>query len=156
VRQVLFREDLVWIARRGSEVLSKPDLLAGYPADKRLNVAVGRPFPGHGAYSWENGLERLMVASAPAEVFDGKSDLANSVHDALTAIATVARTDLIALVPRRLAVKSMESRDIAVIAGGLPVSEIDMAMLWHTRLGSDHGLRWLREQVVSCLGIGQL
>jgi DNA-binding transcriptional LysR family regulator len=151
VRKVMFREDLVWIARRGSELLSRPELLASYPADKRLSVAVGRPFPGHGAYSWENGLERLMVASAPAEAFDRSSDMASTVHDALTAIATVARTDLIALVPRRLAAKSMENRAIAIIAGGLPVSEIDMAMLWHTRLGNDQGLRWLREQIVRCL-----
>jgi len=155
VRQLLFREELVWIARKDNPLAGDPELLSTLPNSGRVNVAVGRPFPGHGAYSWENGLERLVVASLPVDGADHSLDAeeATSVHDALTAIATVAATDLVALVPRRLALKGVLTRDIAIVEAPAQANEIEMAMLWHSRLTDDHGLRWLREQIIHCLGL---
>jgi DNA-binding transcriptional LysR family regulator len=150
-RHLLFQEELVWIARADSPVAADPRKLATWPAAQRLSVAAGRPYPGHGAYSWENGLERLVLASGHAGGLDGiEADGATSVHDPLTAIATVAATDLIAVVPRRLALKSLAMHPIAIVAAP-PVSRVEMAMLWHSRLSNDYGLEWLRSQIQGCL-----
>jgi DNA-binding transcriptional LysR family regulator len=79
-----------------------------------------------------------------------EADGATSVHDPLTAIATIAATDLIAVVPRRLAIKSLGTHDIAIVDAPA-VSEVDMAILWHSRLSADYGLEWLRSTIESCL-----
>lgn len=152
-RQLLYREELVWVARAGNPVLQDPGLLATMPADQFLNVAVGRPFPGHGAYSWENGLERLVVTSVPSELPNRPTNWEgpNSVRDALTALATVASTDLIARVPRRLAEHSVLAQGTAIVEADMPADHFEMAMLWHERLASDSGLHWLRELIADCL-----
>jgi DNA-binding transcriptional LysR family regulator len=151
-REVLFSEDLVWIARRGSPVAGNPIGVADVPSEQRLSVATGRPYPGHGAYSWENGLERLVVASAQSVLTDTAEPRGgSSVHDALTAIATVAATDLIAVVPRRLALKSVATHAITILEVP-PVSRVEMAMLWHSRLSNDRGLEWFRAQIQACVG----
>lgn len=152
MRQALYREQLVWIASRDNPVARAPETLATLPAEQRFEVAVGRPYPGHGAYSWENGLERLVIA-APSDTPAHGEDLRepSSVHDALTAIATVAATDLVALVPRQLALKGERSKNVAIIETAAPPNEVEMAMLWHGRLAGDIGLDWLRAQIRACL-----
>jgi len=150
-RHVLFEEELVWIARAGSAVALDPERLPTVPAAQRLSVAAGRPYPGHGGFSWENGLERLVLASGQVDEPDGMEPAgAMSVHDPLTAMATVAASDLIAVVPRRLVLKSFSSREIAILDAP-PVSRIEMALLWHSRLSGDHGLEWLGTEIRACL-----
>jgi DNA-binding transcriptional LysR family regulator len=150
-RQVLFEEELVWIARAGSPVARDPDRLSSIPAAQRLSVVVGRPYPGHGGFTWENGLERLVLASGQIDEPNGIEPAGTvSVHDSLTAMATVAATDLIAVVPRRLALKGFAGCRIAILDVP-PVSRVEMAMLWHSRLMGDHGLEWLRMEIQSCL-----
>lgn len=151
LRETLFLEELVWIARRGSPVATDPDHLVAVPAAQRLSVAIGRPYPGHGAYSWENGLERLVLASGQSSELDSaEADGSTSVHDPLTAIATVAASDLVAVIPRRLALEAIDTRDIAIIEAPI-VNRVEMAMLWHNRLSNDFGLEWLRNQIRLCL-----
>ena len=152
-RQVLFQDELVWIARAGSEVATGTRSLIDYPQAQRLSVEVGRPYPGHGAYSWENGLERLVLASGQSGEPDGlDTSNASSVHDPLTAIATVAVTDLVAVVPRRLASNALPDQAIAIV-DTRPVSTVEMAMLWHSRMSSDEGLEWLRTEIQACLDL---
>lgn len=149
----LFSEELVWIAGVNNPIIRTPEALATLPADRRLDVVVGRPFPGHGSYSWEGGLERLVVAAAASDLDVRTEDPEGpaGVHDPLTAIATVAVTDLVALVPRRLARKGAKMQRIAVIETDTDVQTVDMSMLWHGRLTGDAGLQWLRTQIRQCL-----
>jgi DNA-binding transcriptional LysR family regulator len=74
------------------------------------------------------------------------------LHDAITAIATVAVTDLVTQVPRRLAEKSARERRIAIIETTANPNRVEMAMLWHSRLAGDEGLLWLRNVALGCLG----
>jgi len=153
LRQHLFREEMVWIAKPDHAVVRDPALLAAVPASGLLQVATGRPFPGHGAFSWENGLERLVVATSVGDLPRGSEVTreASNVHDALTAIAIVSVTDLVALVPRQLARKSAQAGQIAIVQAGEPNGHMDMTMLWHTRMAGDAGLRWLQGLILSCL-----
>ena len=51
MREQLFREELVWIARANSPLIADPAAVETLPPGRRLRVALGRPFPGHGSYS---------------------------------------------------------------------------------------------------------
>ena len=152
MREQLFREELVWIARANSPLVADPAAVETLPPGRRLRVALGRPFPGHGSYSWDNGLERLMVASVAGDTANPPNISENySVHDALTAIATVAQTDLVATVPRQLALRSPLAGAIAILQADTKASMIDMDMLWPRRLANDNGLRWLCSIIRKCL-----
>lgn len=154
VRQSLFMEEMVWIAACSNRLRATPAALAKLPPHQRLEVAVGQPFPGHGAYSWEGGLERLVVTPlAEEDGLDGARDGSPRLHDPTTAIATVAATDLVAQVPRRLAEKSAKEQRVAIIETDADPNRIEMAMLWHSRLAADEGLLWLRELALDCLGV---
>jgi len=153
-RHALFVEEMVWIAACDNPLRDRPEALAGLPAHCRLEVAVGQPFPGHGAYSWEGGLERLVVTPlADDDGTPGFREGSPRLHDPLTAIATVGATDLVAQVPRRLAEKSAREQRIAVIETDTASSRVEMAMLWHSRLAADDGLLWLRNLALDCLNL---
>ena len=156
VRHSLFHEEMVWIAARDNPLHKQPEAFADIPPHSRLEVAVGQPFPGHGAYSWEGGLERLVVTPfAEEDGLAGYRDGSQRLHDPITAIATVAATDLVAQVPRRLAEKSAREQRIVVVETRGESSRVEMAMLWHSRLAADEGLGWLRQLALDCLGLPQ-
>ena len=66
------------------------------------------------------------------------------VYDAQTALALVAVTDMVALVPRRIAERAPATVALLGPGGGAPLS---IAMLWHARQRADPGLAWLRALV---------
>jgi DNA-binding transcriptional LysR family regulator len=151
VGETLFREELVWVARAGSPIAGKAAELQELPPDRRLDIAAGRPFPGHGSYAWEGGLERRVVAAAAArDGAAGGEEAYMILYDVPTVIATIVATDLVALVPRRLVLKSAGPERIAIIESRA-ASGLDMAMLWHSRLNEDAGLAWLRALIRECL-----
>ncbi|WEK46452.1 MAG: LysR family transcriptional regulator [Candidatus Andeanibacterium colombiense] len=147
----LFFEDVVWIAACDNPLRDRPEALADLPAHCRLQVVVGQPFPGHGGFSWDGGLERLVVTGGEEGIW-GLRDGSPRLHDAVTAIATVAVTDLVAQVPRRLAERSAREQRIAIIDTSASPDRVEMAMLWHSRLAADEGLSWLRNVALACLG----
>lgn len=151
--QPLFSEDLVWIANIGHPLTRSPGSISRVPARQRLEIAIGTPFPGHGHYSWDAGIERRVVAAPVSDVgmSDDDQDSPVRVYDPLTAISTVAETDLVALVPRRLALKGVRGNRIAILQTTEEPVHIDLAMLWHSRLGGDAGLIWLRQLIQRCL-----
>lgn len=157
VSEILFREELVWVARAGSPIVDNPAELRVLPADRRLEIAAGRPFPGHGSYAWEGGLERRVVAATAASggKAGGGEDAYLSLYDVPTAIATIVATDLVALMPRRLVLKSAGPDGIAIVDSQAE-SGLDMAMLWHSRLGADAGLAWLRALIRQCLSPAEI
>lgn len=62
----------------------------------------------------------------------------------------VARSDLVALVPRRLV--SPQPAGLQVLPCPLPVAGFEVGLLWHERTHAHAGHRWLREQVQRVAG----
>ena len=93
----------------------------------------------------EGLLERRVIAETGETVAaqDGGREAAG-VYDALTAIAIVAQTDLIALVPRRFAERDAKRQGFVVLDAPGDASGIDLMMLWHGKFDEDAGLAWLR------------
>lgn len=79
------------------------------------------------------GLERRVVLSAPRF---------------LSALAAVARTDLVAMVPSRIVTGR---DDLRVVEAPVEVPGYTMAMVWHERLHRDPAQRWLRDRLAEAV-----
>jgi DNA-binding transcriptional LysR family regulator len=138
----LFREEMVWIAAAANPLAKGPLDRDRFAAAPRLTISVGRPFEALKTAIPEGVLERKFIAeTGPAATSSGE---AAAVYDALTAIATVGRTDLIAMVPKRFAKRDGRQHDIVKLDAPDEAGSIELMMLWHSKFDEDAGLAWLR------------
>ena len=79
------------------------------------------------------GLRRQVVLSVPHFLF---------------LLSALAHSDLVALVPSRLA---HGASGLRVVEPPLDVPGFEMAMVWHERVHRDPAHTWLREQAVACV-----
>ena len=146
--QTLFHEDLVWIAsetnsigvrcRTSEELLRHPHLI----------IASRRSFEPIGALLAEGPLES-QLPEQPGQRADTEAGHPGSaiVYDALTAAAVVARSDMVALVPRRLAQSERARLSLQIIETGEAGRGIDLGLVTHNRLAADAGIAWLRTEL---------
>ena len=141
----LYREELVWIAAADNPIARAPFDRERLSVEPHLAISVGRPFETLRTGGSEGVLERRVIAETGEAVAarNGAEDSAG-VYDALTAIAIVAQTDLVALVPRRFAERDAERQGFVVLDAPGDASGIDLMMLWHGKFDEDAGLAWLR------------
>lgn len=134
VVEPLFEEEMVWIAAAGSAEAARPFDAARMATLPRVTIVSRLPFDATQPGAGGDGLVSSYVAIAAL-------DEATTVYDSQTAIALVTVTDLVALVPRRIAERSREAVAILGPGGERP---LPMAMLWHSRQRSDPGTGRLR------------
>jgi DNA-binding transcriptional LysR family regulator len=140
VRDPLYDEDYVVIARRGHPVARGRLTLARYVACQHLLVSIGGDF--HGIVDRElatRGRSRRVVATVP--MF-------------LPALAIVAETDLIATVPRRLAGKHGRRFGLALLPPPLAIRRFAVSTVAHRRMADDPGQVWLRTRIRSLFAEG--
>jgi DNA-binding transcriptional LysR family regulator len=149
VAQPLFREEMVWIAAADNPVARGPVTRAQLEALPRLAIDTTRPFEPSKALFAEGGLEPRVVGEVAAAVApELVGEVPTTVYDTLTAMAVVERTDMIALVPRRIARIGIATGRVVALAAEGDREGIDIMMLWHGKFGSDAGLAWLRSHVL--------
>jgi DNA-binding transcriptional LysR family regulator len=73
----------------------------------------------------------------------------NPSFQALPAI--VAKTDLVATVPQRLAMHAAQTLPIAVYDPPLSLPTVDFSLYWHARSHEDSGHKWLRAKIAALL-----
>lgn len=139
----LYREELVWIAAAGSPLATTPFDHVAFAAAPRLAISAGRPFETLRSAVPEGVLERKLIADAGETMVAGQGG-DGVVYDSLTAIAIVARTDMVALVPRRFAERDGGEQDVAMLDAPGEGGGVDLVMLWHGKFEDDAGLAWLR------------
>ena len=137
----LFREEMIWIAAADNPLAQGPLDRERFAAAPRLTISVGRPFEALKSALPEGVLERRLIAETGEAAAGGD---AGAVYDALTAIATVGRTDLIAMVPKRFAKRDGRQHNIVKLDTPDQAGGIDLMMLWHSKVDDDAGLAWLR------------
>jgi DNA-binding transcriptional LysR family regulator len=140
----LFRGTFVVVARKGHPVLRRARLADGdtIPLDLFCEL-------GHAMFSPEGklkamgdaalarlGRERRVVMTMPT--FGGVCH-------------AVAESDLVALLPVRLAQRMAPRLKLSVYAAPMPLEPAQICMAWHRRNTGNPAHRWLREQVAGVL-----
>jgi DNA-binding transcriptional LysR family regulator len=131
----LFNDEMVWIAARDSAEVALPFDAERIAARPRVMIAARAPFDASAAASGNDRLTSSYAMSA------SMLDEATIVYDSQTAVSLVAATDMVALVPRRIA--ECASNSVAVLGPGSELT-LSTAMLWHARHRSDPAFEWLR------------
>jgi DNA-binding transcriptional LysR family regulator len=130
--QVLFEEQYVLVVRKGHPALKQrltPRKLA------QLEFVIMSPEGGGFRGVTDVELERLGY----------QRRVILSTQHFLFIPEVVARTDLAAMLPSRLA--RSRSNQLHTLAAPLPLPGFEMAMVWHERSHSDPAHEWLRGQV---------
>lgn len=143
----ILREELVWIAAQSNPLvkagLTHAELL-GLPHIGFDPVRTFAPIRSPGDDSLETPY--LPEQTIPAEIHG--SDLTPAiVYDVFTAVAVVARSDLIALVPRQLALAEQRRAGVAILDSAESGTVIEMSMIMRSQSTSDAGLEWLKARV---------
>jgi len=140
--ELLYEEELIWIAAHASPLGHQPMSLDDISALPRVNIGM-RQLNDTLVRMDIYGDTRASVAAQHSSRLPSSTD-AMIVYDARGAIETVARTDLVALVPRRATTVDIERKRIKVIELTAPPPKIRLAAIWHARQSHDPGLIWLR------------
>ena len=149
-RQPLFGDELVWIAAAGSPIATGRLSAAHLLATPFLQVGTPRPFGIPQGLVGEGGLDLRGVADTIGRRGEGgDAQDRGVVYDALTAAMIVARTDLIARVPRRIAGSDAVRSAVAILATEDDPVTLELGMIWSAKFEADAGLAWLRAQLVA-------
>jgi DNA-binding transcriptional LysR family regulator len=107
-----------------------------------------RPLRSDGAGEVMRRRSILSGAQGGGSVIPSSSPMTVRVYDSETATAVVARTDLVAVLPRRLAAARAEEAGLYLFDTPTDAPALELTMLWHSRFNEDPGLAWLRGLVV--------
>jgi DNA-binding transcriptional LysR family regulator len=150
---LLFREDMVWIARRTGALAhglaGQVPSLAQVLRQPRVRIATHRQFTMHDAVASD-------LAEVAEQIIEWNAHPAPhalaTVYDSRTAVAIVARTDMVACVSRRIAERAMIGHDITVLRPAAQSDALNLAMTWHRRHDADAGFGWLRGLIATIAG----
>jgi DNA-binding transcriptional LysR family regulator len=134
-RRTLFAERYVLVGRDGHPRLNRRPTPAQFCAMEHVIVS-----PDGGGFSGATdaalsglGLSRRVVLSVPSFLF---------------LQSVVVQTDLVAMLPERLA---RQCAGLRITSAPVEVPGFEMAMFWHERVHRDPAHQWLREQIASTL-----
>jgi DNA-binding transcriptional LysR family regulator len=141
-REILFTSEFAVICR------------TGHPAAAAL--ADGDTFPldlfcalPHATFSVEGLLEtqsdRVLAAMGL------RRRVAMTIADFSGVYRAAAQSDLIAVIPRELAVHAARALPLRVFRPPIPVGPVPIAMAWHRRSSRNAAHRWLRETLARLL-----
>ncbi|WP_157217081.1 LysR family transcriptional regulator [Flavisphingomonas formosensis] len=142
----LFEEEMVWIAARSSPLVGRTVSAEEIALHRQVVIVTGGVRTELGVFTPIGDTFRSSASQAVTEALHG-GESAMAVYDSRTAIATVARTDLIALVARRAVQQYAEADQIAILRTATAPTQVSLSMLWHATQREDPGLAWLRTAI---------
>jgi DNA-binding transcriptional LysR family regulator len=131
----LFDERYVLVARKDHPKLRRKPSLATFCALEHVLVS-----PDGGGFSGVTDIALAAVGHRRRVVL--------SLPHFIGAMSAIASSDLVAMLPQRLAAGRA---DLQAFAPPLDVPGFTMGMCWHERRHRDPGHRWLREQVLAAV-----
>jgi LysR family transcriptional regulator, mexEF-oprN operon transcriptional activator len=134
IRQA-FEENLVCIARAGHPTIQGRVTLEQFTANPHVQI---RPGDMRYAVLLERALSFHGVEAAVGAI----------VHDFLLAPEIVASTNMIAVVPERMARRYARSLDMQTLPLPVDVPPLNFSMIWHERTHREPLYQWLRDLVL--------
>ncbi|WP_062783900.1 LysR family transcriptional regulator [Novosphingobium capsulatum] len=144
VVEPFYEEQMVWIAAPDNPVVTQRLPLAAIDPAARITITPGGPAPlpgfpaGIGATAQADLGDWRTTPTVPSRI---------TVYESQTAVALVARTDLVARVSARIAAPAVARGDVVVLDGVDEEVRIPIALIWHARQRADQGLAWLRATI---------
>lgn len=133
----LHDEYYVCIARANHPRINAAPEFDAFMKESRIGVAIA----GTGHAYVDPGLGKLKI----------ESDVALELSNYFSVVATVARTDLIAVVPARLGAELAATTSIRAYELPMKSPVYPVRQFWHARSDQDEGHRWLRNQLVAVI-----
>jgi DNA-binding transcriptional LysR family regulator len=150
-REPLYRDEMVWVLRADHPAAGQPftlDLIARLP---HLSIALaGNVSEAIDGFVTRHGLERRVIACNRGGVDKmlAERGLSRRNHVTVPHFLAVPRilvhSDLIALMPRRLAARFTKVYPLTLIAPPHDCASFDVTVLWHGRLGARAEVTWFR------------
>ncbi|MBL8377682.1 MAG: LysR family transcriptional regulator [Burkholderiales bacterium] len=134
--RLIFREASVCIARKGHPSVKGALTLAQY--QQADHVRISPAGVGNYARLVETALVDLRIRRAGGIV----------VPNFLVAPAIVARSNLLATVPERVARTFAASLPLQILAPPVPLPVLDVSLYWHERAHKDGLHRWMRDLII--------
>ncbi len=152
VRTPLFEERLVWVMRADHPAADKPLSMEVLCALPHIIIAMAEDAQVVDGTVMDNGLERRVIwddgSVQEALNAQGKQRLvALTVPDSHSALAIVSRTDMVAFVPRRLAM-AFQPFGLKMQDPPYPARNGEICLLWRKDQDSA-ALAWLRSLLIS-------
>jgi DNA-binding transcriptional LysR family regulator len=132
-RELLFEDDYLVVARAGHPALRMALTIEHYASFGHVLVSPGGMLSGI--------VDSLLAVDARSR------RVAVAVPYFLAALATVARSDLIATVPRRIALLHGPNFGLGSAEPPISIRRFSIWMTWSRRTSTDPAIMWLREQL---------
>jgi len=147
-RSELFSDDLVWVARRDHPIAVRALTLeaiaeATHVVIESLRPAYGEEPEGAAAQQWRapNGLQALLAQRGMTHAIGA------TVPDTAAALAMIVRSDMIALMPRRVAVAVNAGGGLQLMEPPHPTYEIRCGMCFARERAGDPAIAWFLDLI---------
>jgi len=152
VEETLYVEEMVWVAAADHPLASGPFDPAGIAQAPRVMLSAGRPIDISQASAADALHAQHFLTGPPGGTPSSPQEDTHTVYDSQTAIEIVARTNMVALVPRRIAARAGQREAIAILNPTIAASSFGLSMFWHSKQKADAGLAWLRGMIRQSIG----
>lgn len=149
--ELLYSDRWIWVLRADHPALSTELTTASLLRLPQLVVAMNEAARSIDGVVAEAGLERLTVANkiylgdlSARSRYSAHVKGAMTINSAEVALAIVARSDLVALLPERLANAMSRLYKLKTIEFEEKDNVLEHRLVWHRKHGADPGIAWLR------------
>jgi DNA-binding transcriptional LysR family regulator len=143
-RERLLIEELAWVVRAGHPLLDQPATLEGLVSVPHVVVAGRRELMGRPAISMRSTWEDLGAFESELAKRGLRRHVGVVAPDTFSAMTIVIRSEMAALIPRRLALLSAQSGRLALIEPPYETPPVNVALLYRKDRLSEPPMAWLR------------
>ncbi len=134
---MLLKEELVVIGSKSNAALKEQLELDDFLRLRHIGLASSRP-------QFQNLIDQTLAK------MNLRRNLVSTISQFTMVPFIVARSNLVAMFPRRLASAYLSLVDIKISSPPFPFEQFSVSMAWHERVHHDPGHKWLRALIVAC------
>jgi DNA-binding transcriptional LysR family regulator len=143
-RERLIKEDLTWVVRAGHPLCNGPASLEALVSVPHVVVSGNRDVVGRPAISLRSSWEDLGAFESEVAKRGLRRRVGVVAPDTFSAMTIVARSEMAALIPRRLALLSAQSGRLALIDPPYETPPVDVALLYRKDRLAEPPIAWMR------------
>ena len=147
-RERLFAEALTWVVRAGHPICASAATLEDLVSVPHVVVAGRREATGRPAISLRSSWEDLGAFESELAKRNLRRRIGVVAPDTFSAMTIVVRSEMAALIPRRLALLSAQSGRLALIEPPYESAAVDVTLLYRKDRLAEPPVTWMRELLI--------